>query len=120
MPFKQLRPWGNFEVCGIENGALTKRIEVNAGLRFSLQKHLSRSEKWLIVSGRGLVTVENHQWEVVAGAFVEIAVGEIHRMQNIGSLPLVFMELQLGEILEEEDIVRFEDDFGRVDSLIAV
>jgi len=114
MNLKEERPWGNYEVVCNENGAKAKRIEIHSGKRLSLQKHFRRAEKWIVLSGRGLVTVGNRSWEVREGSFVEIGVGEIHRMHNAGAAPLVFFEVQIGDYLGEDDIVRIEDDFGRI------
>lgn len=90
-----------------------KRIEVKPGLRFSLQKHLKRSEKWIIVSGRGIVTLGKRKVSVQPGSFIDVPKKKIHRMQNTRKTPLVFIETQFGDYLEEDDIIRIEDDFGR-------
>ena len=110
---RQERPWGNYEIYCTETGTQTKRVEILPGKRLSLQKHSLRAEKWLITFGRGLVTVGAAQTEVVPGSFIEVPCGEVHRMHNIGDTPLVFIEVQFGDYLGEDDIVRFEDDFGR-------
>ena len=107
------RPWGKYEVLCYEAGTKTKRIEVFPGKRFSLQKHDKRAEKWIVVTGRGMVTVGAKTYEVNPGSFIEIARGEVHRMHNPGDAPLVFIEVQFGDYLGEDDIVRLEDDFGR-------
>ena len=90
-----------------------KRIEVKPGLRFSLQKHLKRSEKWVVVAGSGVATVGKREVPVKQGTILEVPCGEIHRMKNAGKDPLVFIEVQFGDYLGEDDIVRLEDDFGR-------
>ncbi len=113
MPKKDERPWGRYEVIASEKGTQAKRIEIHPGKRFSLQKHQKRSEKWMIMTGHGSATVGEKQWEVGPGSFVEVPCGEIHRMHNIGSAPLVFIEVQFGDYLGEDDIIRIEDDFGR-------
>ena len=91
-----------------------KRIEIKPHLRFSLQKHLRRSERWIVTQGEGLATVGKREVNVRPGSCLEVACGEIHRMQNIGDSPLVFIEVQFGDYLEEDDIVRLEDDFNRI------
>ena len=111
---KDERPWGNYAVLCAETGTKTKRIEVYPGKRFSLQKHQQRSEKWIIMTGRGIATVGKKEISVKEGSFVEVACGEIHRMHNTGKSPLVFVEVQFGDYLGEDDIIRFADDFGRV------
>lgn len=110
---KEERPWGKYEVLCEEAGTKTKRIEVHPGKRFSLQKHQQRSEKWIVMAGRGVATVGNLHVEVGPGSFLDVPCGEIHRMQNTGDSPLVFIEVQFGNYLGEDDIIRFEDDFGR-------
>ena len=107
------RPWGNYRILHKEPGIQVKRIEVSPGLRFSLQKHAKRSEKWIVLSGTGLVTLGKQTIPVNPGVFVDVPTGEIHRMHNTGQEPLVFVEVQFGEYLGEDDIVRLEDDFGR-------
>lgn len=110
---KQQRPWGNYEVLCAEKGTQTKRIEIYPGKRFSLQKHNKRSEKWIIMTGRGLATLGNREFEVGPGSVIEVPRGEVHRLQNVGDTPFVFIEVQFGDYLGEDDIVRFADDFGR-------
>ena len=110
---KYERPWGNYEILCEEAGTKTKRIEVYPRKRFSLQKHQKRSEKWVIVTGRGIATVGKKEIQAGPGSFIEVPCGEIHRMHNTGGSPLVLIEVQFGDYLGEDDIVRFEDDFGR-------
>lgn len=107
------RPWGRYEILFRESGFQVKRIEINAGCRFSLQKHLRRAEKWIVLSGRGLAVIGNKSIRVSAGSILEIPKRCIHRLTNTGRKPLVFMEAQFGNYLEEDDIVRLADDFGR-------
>ena len=107
------RPWGNYRVLHAEKGVQVKRIEVKPGLRFSLQKHLKRAEKWIVMSGSGTATIGKKEILVKQGSFLEIPVGEVHRLQNSGSVPLVIVEVQFGDYLGEDDIVRLHDDFGR-------
>lgn len=107
------RPWGRYEVLCRGEGYQVKRIEVHPGKRFSLQKHLKRAEKWLFVAGQGLAIVGEASVSVRTGMYLEISVGQVHRLQNTGADPLVLIEVQYGDYLGEDDIVRFEDDFGR-------
>ena len=111
---KDERPWGRFEVLAKEPGSQMKRIEIFSGKRFSLQKHARRAEKWTVMSGQGLATLGSRQFQVQAGSVIEVPKGEIHRMENNGDGPLVIIEVQFGDYLGEDDIVRYEDDFGRV------
>ena len=107
------RPWGKYEIPCEEAGTKTKRIEVYPGKRFSLQKHQRRAEKWIVMAGKGTATVGTREFSVGPGSFIDVPCGEIHRMHNTGDKPLVFIEVQFGDYLGEDDIVRFEDDFGR-------
>ena len=113
MSHSEERPWGSYTVLHFEKGVQVKRIEVKPGLRFSLQKHLKRAEKWIVIAGSGTATVGDREIPVTQGSFVEIALGQVHRMHNTGTGPLVFIEVQFGEYLGEDDIVRLGDDFGR-------
>lgn len=108
------RPWGTYQKIYQECGVWVKRVEVDPGARLSLQKHNHRSEKWIIVSGEGLVVVNNLTITVAAGSVVDIPVRVLHRMANMGKQPLVFIEVACGNKLTEEDIVRLQDDFDRI------
>jgi mannose-6-phosphate isomerase-like protein (cupin superfamily) len=107
------RPWGNYKLLIKEDGFEVKRLEINPGARFSLQKHLKRAEAWTIARGDGVATVGTSTIRVRAGSIVEIQIGQLHRLQNTGTTPLIFIEVQLGDELDEKDIVHLEDDFGR-------
>lgn len=109
------RPWGNYVVLYKGPDYQAKRIEVNPALRFSLQKHSKRAEKWIVVSGSGVATVGVKEISVKRGSVVEIPVEVVHRMHNTGREALVFIEVQFGEYLGEDDIIRLEDDFNRAD-----
>ncbi|MBI2094651.1 MAG: phosphomannose isomerase type II C-terminal cupin domain [Candidatus Omnitrophica bacterium] len=111
------RPWGMYEVLHRAPGVQVKRIEVKPGLRFSLQKHRRRSEKWVVIAGTGVATVGDRQIAATKGVFLDVPCGEAHRMRNTGKDPLVFIEVQFGDYLGEDDIVRLADDFGRTGSL---
>ena len=108
------RPWGTYQKIYQECGVWVKRVEVDPGSRLSLQKHNHRSEKWIIVSGEGLVVVNNLTITVASGSVVDIPVRVLHRMANMGKKPLVFIEVACGDKLTEEDIVRLQDDFDRI------
>jgi len=107
------RPWGHYIKFFEEAGVWVKRVEVNPGARLSLQKHKHRSEKWNIVSGHGLVTVDKKEIEVGPGSVVDVPVGAVHRIANTGKSKLVFIEVACGENLSEEDIIRIQDDYAR-------
>jgi len=112
------RPWGNWVVLDVGNKFITKRITVNAGARLSLQYHHHREEIWTIVSGNGIASIGDVEHIVSTGKTVTIKPEQPHRIFNNSSLPLVFIEVQLGEILDESDIVRIQDDFGRILDLV--
>ena len=109
----EIRPWGRFKVLTKENGVWVKQIEINPSSRLSLQTHEHRSEQWVIAKGRGIATVDNNDTEVAVGDCILIPKGTQHRIANTGSTPLVFIELALGDYLEEDDIIRHDDDYGR-------
>ncbi len=108
------RPWGSYTVVDQGRGHKVKRIVVQPGKRLSYQRHARRSEHWFVIEGRGLVTLDDEPVEVAAGHAVDIPAGAAHRIENPGEGPLVFIEVQHGEYFGEDDIVRLEDDFGRV------
>lgn len=107
------RPWGQYQKIFQEAGVWVKRVEVRPGERLSLQKHNHRSEKWIIVSGDGLVVINNLTIAITAGSVVDIPVHALHRIANLGKRPLVFIEVACGRELTEEDIVRLQDDYRR-------
>jgi mannose-1-phosphate guanylyltransferase len=111
--YSENRPWGNFRILLKDANIQVKRLEINPGLQFSLQKHLKRTERWIVAQGQGLAIVGKTQMTVAPGSFVEIPCGEIHRMKNTGKEPLVIIEVQFGDYLGEDDIVRLQDDFNR-------
>lgn len=108
------RPWGYFEVLSDALDHKVKRIGVYPGKRLSLQRHKLRSEHWFMVSGSGAVTLDGHVIRLLPGQCVEIPVGAKHRMENVGDEMVVFVETQTGTYFGEDDIERFEDDFGRI------
>ena len=113
---EETKPWGNYRVLHEEKGIQVKRVELKPGCRLSLQKHARRSEKWTVISGSGVATLGANEVPARKGSFIDVPVGEVHRIHNTGSVPLVFIEVQFGDYLGEDDIVRLEDDFGRASS----
>lgn len=107
------RPWGTFTVLDEADGFKVKRIEVLPGKRLSYQKHAQRAEHWFVVAGTAKVTLDGNEIIVEAGHAIDIPKGAAHRVENPGELDLVFIEVQRGVYLGEDDIVRLEDDFGR-------
>ena len=107
------RPWGRYTVLFKGRDHQVKRMQVDPGLRFSLQKHKKRAETWVVVSGHGTATLAGKKIKVTRGSVVRVGVGQTHRMHNTGKEPLVFFEVQFGDYLGEDDIIRLEDDFNR-------
>ncbi|MAZ79999.1 MAG: mannose-1-phosphate guanylyltransferase/mannose-6-phosphate isomerase, partial [Gammaproteobacteria bacterium] len=91
-----------------------KEIKVFEKSKLSLQKHNNRSEFWQIVKGESKITIENKEYYLKEKEYIYIPNNTIHRIENIGKEDLIFIEIQLGENLKEEDIIRLEDDYGRV------
>ncbi|MBN2249789.1 MAG: cupin domain-containing protein, partial [Campylobacterales bacterium] len=109
------RPWGTYTVLEESDGYKIKRIVVKPGKRLSLQKHYHRNEHWIVLSGSATVTVNDKEYIVNPNESTYIKAGDIHRLENKGKLPLVIIEAQVGEYTGEDDIVRFEDDFKRME-----
>lgn len=107
------RPWGWFETLAEGEGYRVKRLRIQAGRRISLQRHRHRCEHWVVVAGTGRIDCEDGQIEAVVGTTVFIPVGGIHRA-SAGPVDLEIIEVQRGALLSEDDIERFDDDFGRV------
>lgn len=107
------RPWGSFTVLADDAGHKVKSIMVKPGHRLSLQRHKFRREHWFVVSGRAMVTLAGEEISLASGCAVDIGTGVIHRVENIEKRELVFIEIQLGDYLGEDDIERLEDDYGR-------
>lgn len=107
------RPWGSFTVLQTDSNYQVKRLVVNPGMRLSLQSHKYRAEHWFIVSGSGLVQLENEEIEVQKSDAIDIPIGAKHRITCISDDQLIFVEVQTGISFDENDITRHEDDFGR-------
>jgi mannose-6-phosphate isomerase len=110
------RPWGTFTVLDEGEKFKVKRIEVLPGKRLSYQKHSKRAEHWVVVEGTAKVTLDDREIIVSAGEAIDIATGSAHRVENPGTDMLVFIEVQRGSYLGEDDIVRLQDDFGRAEN----
>lgn len=110
---REERPWGWFEVLFEEPGLKVKRIMVRPGKRLSLQSHEQRAENWVIVQGKARFTLDNRQLALEPQQSVFIPRRSRHRIENPGTEELVFVEVQTGSYLGEDDIVRYQDDFNR-------
>ncbi len=111
--YKEHRPWGWFEILHEEKELKVKRIMVKPGQRLSLQSHRQRAENWVIVEGRALFTLGNRTIPLKPHESVFIPKGKKHRMKNPGRKELLFVEVQTGSYLGEDDITRYDDDFNR-------
>ena len=113
-PAYEERPWGSFTILDEAENYKVKRIEVLPGKRLSYQRHSQRAEHWFVVTGTAKVTLNGARKLVKSGESVDIAAGAAHRVENPFESPLVFIETQTGSYFGEDDIVRLEDDFGRM------
>jgi mannose-6-phosphate isomerase len=107
------RPWGFYRVLEEREMYKVKRIEVLPGRRLSYQRHERRTEHWMVVHGEAIVTLDGQEKQLASGQSIDIPERAAHRIANVGTDSLVFIEVQRGEYLEEDDIIRLEDDFGR-------
>ena len=108
------RPWGTWEVLDSGDGFCVKKICVNPHSQLSLQLHHHRSEHWIIASGEAVVTLGEQKINAKADSAIYIPFETKHRIQNDTDSILIFIEVQTGDLLDENDIVRFEDVYGRV------
>jgi mannose-1-phosphate guanylyltransferase/mannose-6-phosphate isomerase len=108
------RPWGSYETVDLDQGFQVKRLIVNPGARLSLQKHARRAEHWVVVRGTARVTRDRDVFDLVANQSTYIPLGATHRLENPGKEILHLIEVQSGDYLGEDDIVRIEDSYGRV------
>ena len=107
------RPWGSWEVLAVSPRSTVKRIIVDPGQRLSLQYHRHRAEHWVVVGGTAQVTCGDRTFVLYENESTFIPVGQAHRLENLGKIPLELIEVQSGSYLGEDDIVRIEDDHGR-------
>lgn len=112
-PLYDERPWGNFTVLDESAGYKVKRIVVLPGKRLSYQKHARRAEHWFVVQGTAKVTLDGEDLLLHPGEFVDIPIGAAHRVENPSQETVVFIEVQRGSYLGEDDIERLQDDYGR-------
>ena len=107
------RPWGTYNLLDENSSYKFKTITVKPGKRLSLQKHFHRNEHWVVVSGTATVTIGENKKLIRTNESVYIPMGEKHRLANDGKIDLTIVEVQVGQYLQEDDIIRFEDDFKR-------
>ena len=113
LPATVHRPWGTYATLKQEDGYQVKRITVAPGQKLSLQYHHKRAEHWVVTHGRAIVQVGDEEFETGPGEYRYIPLGEKHRLTNIGDTELVLIEVQVGDYLGEDDIVRLDDVYGR-------
>lgn len=107
------RPWGNYSILLENKGYKIKQIVVKPESRLSLQKHFHRNEHWIVVSGCAIVTLGEKEIFLRVNESTYIPMGQLHRLENPGKIELVVIEVQMGDYLGEDDIIRIEDDFKR-------
>jgi len=113
MEEKVTRPWGTYQAIYMDKTYQVKRITVNPGGQLSLQSHNQRAEHWIIVQGEGTVVCGDQNFVLKKGDHVHIPIKAKHRMSNFGKEEIVFIEVQNGDYLGEDDIIRYEDIYGR-------
>ena len=110
-----IRPWGSYEVLSDESASWkVKYLTVSPGSRLSYQSHEHRTEHWTVVQGTAEVLLDGETHVVEVGSCIVVPKGAKHRCTNPGVEDLVFVEVQIGDYFGEDDIVRYEDDYGRV------
>lgn len=109
-----MRPWGFFKVITSGSGYASKVLHVNPGQRLSVQSHNYRSEHWVVATGKAKVLLDGKEYILEKGQSIDIPLKSVHSLQNPFDDDLEVIELQLGEILSEDDIIRYEDIYGRV------
>jgi mannose-6-phosphate isomerase-like protein (cupin superfamily) len=109
------RPWGTYEVIDAGSNFQVKHIMVKPGHKLSLQMHRHRAEHWIVVEGTAQVTCGERQSLLRPNETLYVPIGTRHRLENPGEIPLRVIEVQAGAYLGEDDIVRFEDTYGRIE-----
>jgi mannose-1-phosphate guanylyltransferase / mannose-6-phosphate isomerase len=110
---RSYRPWGHYDEVDAGERFQVKRIVVMPGCKLSLQKHMHRSEHWVVVRGTAVVTIGEQEKAVHENESIYIPIGSLHRLANPGKIPLELIEIQTGSYLGEDDIVRVDDIYGR-------
>jgi len=110
------RPWGSYTVLHEDTGYKIKIIEVDPGSKLSLQMHHHRSEHWVVLAGEAKITKDEEIIFLKPGESIDIPKEAKHRLENPVTIPLSIIEIQNGDYLEEDDIVRFDDIYGRTNS----
>ena len=107
------RPWGSYQTINLGTRFQVKRITVKPGAKLSLQKHHHRAEHWIVVEGTAIVTCDDKEIMLTENQSTYLPLGAMHRLENPGKIPLELIEVQSGSYLGEDDIVRYDDVYGR-------
>jgi mannose-1-phosphate guanylyltransferase/mannose-6-phosphate isomerase len=107
------RPWGSYDSIDSDDGFQVKRLIVKPGAVLSLQKHARRAEHWVVVKGTARITLNDEVFDLGVNESTYIPIGAVHRIANPGNEPVHIIEVQCGDYLGEDDIVRLEDNYGR-------
>jgi len=110
---RMYRPWGHYEGLIQGDRFQVKKISVKPGEKLSLQKHFHRAEHWVVVAGTAIVERDAERIMLRENESIYLPLGSVHRLENPGIIPLTLIEVQSGSYLGEDDIVRFEDTYGR-------
>ena len=110
---KIYRPWGNYDSVVEGERWQVKRIEVKPAVSLSLQMHHHRTEHWIVVTGTAEVEIDSEKFIIGENKSIYIPLGSTHRLSNPGKIPLILIEVQSGSYLQEDDIVRIDDMYGR-------
>ncbi len=108
------RPWGTYEVLYEKDNFKCKRIDVEVNEELSYQSHQYREEVWSCVKGQGIITLDDKRIVFLPSDVIHIPQGSKHRIKNVGVTVLTFTEVQLGSSFDENDIIRYEDKYGRI------
>src|SRR5437667_12061679 len=106
--YSETRPWGSFHILDEGPGFKVKRIVVNPSGRLSLQSHKHRGEHWTVVTGVATVTVDEQVADLTRSQSIDIPKGAKHRLENLGTTPVEIIEVQFGDYLGEDDIIRYD------------
>ena len=112
-PISESRPWGSFTILDEGKQFKVKRLTVNPGHSTSLQYHKHRSERWIVVQGVGTVTLGSKRYVLEENEWIHIPMNEKHQLSNNGNEVMQLIEVQFGDYLGEDDIIRLEDRYGR-------
>lgn len=107
------RPWGSWVVLDLTPHLVVKKLIISPGKRISLQCHKFRAERWIMMEGEALVQKGDDVFGIKPGDGVLIPRNTLHRLANESNEPIKLLEIQFGELLSEDDILRYEDDYGR-------